>query len=397
MKRFLLIGLIGLAGISLQAGEVMEYAKALKRDKHIAVLCVGLDWMVDANKYKNEFKVLAARGSSEISFALYDRASGLNDEQVKALGKLPVEFFDYPCLIFIDAKGNPIRQYEGITLTELHQMGPKLIELVKLCQTRDEALKNARTAKDPKTRARLIGMAIAPWMDPIIDTYSERAIGGYQNAVKSLVDEMRAADPVDAEGWAEKYSFCYMPIMEGKIAKQGGEAARKEIDRLLGKSAFRPVQRQLVYCMLFKYELDQVKSDDEPLDRAIRALRTGIDIAPSTTIAEAMRNIINYYTEPVQLRDMRWVSRDNRPRWQAAMSDVSKEVKNKGTYVVEFRHRTGGTQIRKVAFAGNRPGKQIAGTQKWECEYTGDTKPIVTFELKGSGWFSGTGEIIITK
>ncbi len=397
MKRLALgLTVVCLTLVAGAASKVTDYAKAVDCGKDAVVLCVGSGWMKDCEKYKTVFGTLAARTPGDFVFALYDRPSGLSEEQVKALGKLPVEFFGYPCLIYIDNAGRPIAQYEGISLEALAKIGGKLGEHAKMCATRDAAIKNARTAKDPRTKAKLIGRALAPWLDPIIDTYSERAIGSYQAAAKPFVKEMREADPADPEGWAEKYEFCYAPIMEKTICKGGEAAARAEIERLLGKSAFRPIQRQFVYGMLFKVELDQVRDDEAPLDRAIRALRTGIDIAPRTTLAQAMRNLLAYYTEPVRLRDMRWTSRDNRPRWQAAECDCSRDVHDSGRYLVEFHALTDGTQIRKVSFEGGKIGTQKPGTQTWACDFPGG-RPILKFELKGSGWFSGTGEIRITK
>ena len=102
-----------------RANPVKPYAEALKDGKDMMILCVGSDWMSDADRYIAAFRTAAQGFSGEVTWALYDRRAGLGDEQAKALGKLPCEVYGYPCLIYRDSEGRPLFQQEAIRLEAL--------------------------------------------------------------------------------------------------------------------------------------------------------------------------------------------------------------------------------------------------------------------------------------
>lgn len=67
-----------------RANPVKPYAEALKDGKDMMILCVGSDWMPDADRYIAAFRTAAQGFSGEVTWALYDRRAGLGDEQAKA-------------------------------------------------------------------------------------------------------------------------------------------------------------------------------------------------------------------------------------------------------------------------------------------------------------------------
>lgn len=396
--------LVLLAAGGLRANDVKPYAEAVKTGKDVLVLCVGTGWMEDCEKYKSAFRNAAQGFSGDVVWAFYDRPSDLTPEQANALGKLPCEVFGYPALVYRDGEGRPLFQREMIPLAALQKLGPVATKTLKLRNDRDIALKAARAMPKGAAKAAALGKALAPLLDPVIATYSERAIGAYQNSVKDIVKEIRAADPTDAEGWALKYSFCYMPIVEGQICKDGYEENCRLIAGHLERPALLPIQRQMLYAMRFKVELDKANAEPEdegdekqkPLTAALKALKDGIALDPKSTVAEAMRQTTDYYTKPVMLTDMRWLGKDNRPRWQKATLDCVSVAKVGGLYRVTFAAKAGGTRFRKVRFAGGPAGEDLSGGV-WRCRFPGEGKAVLEMELKGSGWFDGHGDIVVTK
>lgn len=386
-----LMALMAFAG---RANPVKSYAEAVKDGKDVMVLCVGSDWMLDADRYIAAFKTAAQGFSGDVTWALYDRRSGLDAEQVNALGKLPCEVYGYPCLIYRDSEGRPIFQQECIRLEALQKLAPLATRTLKLRNDRDIALKAARAMAKGPAKAEALGKALAPLLDPVLNTYSERAVGSYQSSVRGIVNEIREADPKDTDGWAAKYSFCYLPIAQ-EFGKHDYLENADTVSMLLAKKALLPVQRQQLYALRFKLMLDKTP-EDEKLDGALAALKEGIAVDPSSPMAASMRNIMSYYTNPVRLSGMRWIGKDNRPRWQKATLDCSSVVKVGGTYRVSFKAKAGGTRFRKVAFAGGPEGEERTGGV-WICRFPGEGKPVLEMEIRGSGWFDGNGDIVITR
>ena len=401
MRAVLTVLALLVAG-GLRANDVKPYAEAVKTGKDVLVLCVGTGWMEDCEKYKAAFRTAAQGFSGDVVWALYDRPTGLSSEEANQLGKLPCEVFGYPALVYRDGAGRPLFQKEVIPLAALQKLGPLATKTLKLRNDRDLALKAARAMPAGAAKAAALGKALAPLLDPVLATYSERAIGAYQNSVKDVVREIRAADPSDADGWALRYSFCYMPIMEGQICKNGYEENVRLIEDHLRRTALLPVQRQMLYAMRFKVELDRANAETDetlaqkPLAAALKALKDGMALDPKSTVAEAMRQMSDYYTKPVTLTQMRWLGKDNRPRWQKAVLDCSSVVKVGGVYKVAFVAQAGGTQFRKVRFAGGPEGTGPNGNA-WRCRFPGEGKAVLEMEIKGSGWFDGHGDIVITK
>ncbi len=394
MKNLLLGVCAGLCWMA-QAAEVQPYAEALKTGKPVLVLCVGQGWMPRYEAVVAAYQEAAKAYDGEMQIALYDRPAGLSQEEINALGKLPCEFFGYPCLIIRDAEGRPVFQREGVPVSTVKKAAAYAKKYEKLCAARDAALKAAREMPVGLPKAEALGQALSPILDPVIATYSERAIAAYQNSVRGIVNEIKKADPNDTDGWAMKYTFCYMPIQEGTINKKPYDENEKMIQDYLNKKALLPIQRQMVYAMRFKNELLRAGGEGD-LTPAIKALDDGIALAPKTTIAEAMRNMKNYYQSPVKLSGMKWSGRDNRPRWHKAILNCSSQVKESGQYRVTFEKKAGNTSFRKVRFMGCADGKDL-GRGAWSCNFTGEGKPILEMELRGHGWFEGRGEIHIQK
>jgi hypothetical protein len=275
------------------------------------------------------------------------------------------------------------------------KLAETVVRISKLRKERDKALSAARAMRPGREKAAALGRALSPLMDPVVGGYSERALQDFHRALQPLVQEISDADPSDADGWAMKYSFSYLPVVESKVLGRPAEEVESMTAAWLGKPALLPVQKQMIWAMRFKARLDAA-GENGPLESAVAALDAGIALAPGTTMAEAMRNMKAYYTEPVRLSGMKWRSRDNRPRFQKAVLDCSSALKGPGTYLVEFKPIKTGTAIRNVRFTGGPPGESIGG-DVWRCKFQAKGEPVLEFELKGSGWFPGHGDISLRR
>ena len=384
MKRILFLTALATA-VAASAQMVKPYSEAVKEKRDLIVLCVGSGWMKNADRYLSAFTAAANPAADDAVWCVYDRASGITKEEINALGRLPCEIYSYPALIYRDGDGRVVFQRENIRAKDLKDLASLVAETAAKVKARDRALEAARQLSG-REKAAALGKALSPLLDPVLSTYSERAMSAYQNSVNSIVNEIKAADPADTDGWALKYTFNYFDFAKGQRGS--------DFESYIAKSALLPVQKQFLYALMFKRELDKLK-DGEPSEKAVWPLEKGIALAPSTPVAESLRNMRDYYVNPVRLENMRWLKRDNRPRWQKATLDASASVKEPGEYRVTFKEAQGGTDFRNVGFAGAEPGVKLDGRGKsWRCRFPGG-EPTLELEIRGSGWFDGHGDIEI--
>ena len=386
-----------LAAASLTGGaaNVKTYAEAANSGKDVMVLCVGSGWMAGADRFKAAFASAARGYSGDALFALYDRPAGATREQINALGRLPCSVYGYPAVVYRDAAGVPLFLREAVTEDAVQKLGEVAAKLSKMRAARDKALAAARAMRPGREKAAAFGKAISPLMDPVVGGCSERTLEDVHRALAPYAAEILAADPSDEDGWAMKYTFTFLPVMESKVVGCNPDEVEAMTEGWLEKPALLPVQKQMVWCMRFKARLDAAGAEGD-LSGALAALDAGIALDPATTMAEAMRNVKAYYTEPVKLSGMRWLSRDNRPRFQKAVLDCTGALKGPGTYRVEFIPRERGTAIRNVRFADCPPGEETGG-DVWRCKYVNKAPPTLEFELRGTGWFPGHGDISIRR
>lgn len=386
-----------LLAVACRAANVKTYADALSsgKEKDIMILCVGSGWMADCDKIKSAFAAAARGYSGDAVFAVYDRPAGLTREERNALGWLPCSVYGYPAAIYRDAHGVPLFVRESITEAGVAKLGEIAAKLSKMRRERDKALDAAREMRPGREKAAALGKALSPLMDPVVGGYSERILQDVHRALAPMVEEIKAADPSDEDGWAMKYSFTYLPIVESKILEGDASEIEDMTSGWLEKPALLPVQKQMIHAMRFKARLDAAGQEGD-LGPALAALDAGIALDPNTTMAEAMRNMKAYYTGPVKLSGMKWLSRDNRPRLQKAVLDCSGSLNGPGTYIVEFRPRAPGTEIRNVHFRGCPAGDFIGG-DAWRCKFMLKAEPVLELELRGTGWFPGHGDIAVRR
>ena len=291
--------------------------------------------------------------------------------------KLPVEIYCYPAWVYLDDGGKAIYHQEGTSEK------PDTTELESRVRMRDAALKAAEGLQG-LDKARKIGEALGYVLDPVMSSFSQRAMDSYMRQYRKERDEIKKCDPEDTLGYYFKYDFITLSVVEGVICKNMSKhdyaANDAYIDNLLAKQVLLPNQRQEILIFRYKNFLDQNK-----LDEAMQALADAIAVKPDTRSAEACRNVRKYFMEPVRLNGMKWRQEDNRPRWQEAILDLG--VTKPGTYTIKFIHEAGRTGFRVN-------GKE--GTT-FDYVYDGNGKPEFHFEIRGYGWFDGRGRVEVTE
>ena len=292
-----------------------------------------------------------------------------------AAEKLPVEIFCYPAWVYMDDGGKAIYHQEGTAEK------PDTAEFESRVQKRDAALKEAEGLQG-LDKARKIGEALGYVLDPVMSSFSQRAMDSYMSQYKKELAELKKCDPEDALGYYLKYNFIILPNVEGVICKNLSKkdyaANDAYIERELSKQVLLPNQRQEI--MLFKYKnlLEQDK-----LDEAMQVLADAIAVKPDTPVAEACRNVRKYFMEPVRLTSLSWRQEDNRPRWHKVILELGSVVNKPGKYEIKFVHEAGRTLFR----AGGKEGTVF------EYNYDGQGNPEFHFEIRGTGWFDGRGRI----
>ena len=328
------------------------------------ILVNGEDsWLKGASAAEREFLSVAAK-CKDVG-AKFEISKDPN-------AKLPTEVYGYPAWIIVDSENRPVYQQECVNAKliadnlerEVHNWDAKIKE-------RDRLIKEGK-----------IGEGLAVVLDPVLSSFSQRLIGKYQDQYKKEVSELKAADPDDKEGWVFKYTFIILTDVEGIICKnfktKDYAANESYIAKNLAKPRLLPVQRQNL--MLFRFKNQREQGD---MTAALKTLEAAIAIAPETRVAEAARNMIKYYRDPIVIDDMEWREENNRPDFQAAVIDLTSVVKAPGKYTIKFVREAGRTSFRVN-------GKE---NDTFDYVYNGQGKPEFKCEMRGYGWFDGRGRI----
>ena len=400
------VWLLGVAwAVSASAAETVKtYQHAVQEAKrsradHV-IFCMGSGWMKQADLFRTAYeRTVSANPGHGMIWSLYDLRADLNAEGRKALGTLPMEIYGYPAWIFTDADGRILGVAENISLNDLASLPLTVKSLALKRKKRDIALTKAESAEGVE-RARLIGQALVETVDPLIEKFPFRTHSMILKSYADLTKKMLEADPEDRSGNVFKYTFNYLPILEGTILKNNAaKAFDKNYAYLREKLAIpvlTPKQRQQL--SIFRYTT-AMASDD--LKGAMRYLDETVAIAPKSDFAEDCRRLKRYHTEPLSLPALRWIPSDNRPRWTPFTVDVSSRIQGTGRYTLTFRHQEGKTLFRQPKLSAANQVIASADGEKTAYTLTVDRLPpgrvLLTGELKGTGWFAGRGEIVIEK
>ena len=384
------------------AETVKTYQHAVQEAKRSRVdhviFCMGSGWMKQADLFRTAYeRTVSANPGHGMIWSLYDLRLDLDEAGRKALGTLPMEIYGYPAWIFTDADGRILGVAENITLGDLASLPLTVKSLALKRKKRDIALAKAE-AVDGVERARLIGLALVETVDPLIEKFPFRTHSMILKSYADLVKTMREADPEDRSGNVFKYTFNYLPILEGTILKNNAAKAFDKNNAYLREKLAIPVltPKQRQQLAIFRYTTAMAAED---LAGAMRYLDEVIAIAPKSDFAEDCLRLKRYHTEPLQLPGLRWIPEDNRPRWTPFTVDVSSRIQGPGRYTLTFRHQEGKTLFRQPKLRAANQVIASAEGEKLVYTLTVDRLPpgrvLLTAELKGTGWFAGRGEIVI--
>jgi tetratricopeptide (TPR) repeat protein len=405
-KLALSIFAAAVAASAAMAGSIVTYAEALEAikkpsnaDCDILVFCMGTGWMRDAALIKTAYqRAVSANAGNGIIWAMYDMSADLDEAGRKALGALPVEVYGYPAWIYMDSKLRPIWHEENIAMSDVVKLPATAKALNAKRKRRDAAILKASSLKEIE-RAAAIGKALAETLDPINDTMVFREANQYRSKYQSFFSMIKSNDPNDRTGYYFKYTFSFLPVMEGTILKND---ANKEYDKnyaytreKLVLNVLSPSQRQQLIVFNYRTALD---SGD--FDKAMKYLDEAIAVSSSTAMGQDCVRMKQFLTQPVVLTDFRWTPKDNRPRWTPMSLDASGAITKPGEYTVTFRHEAGQTKFRNLVL---RVGRETLATAEGEkAEFVLSVKrlpvgrPILTVEGQGTGWFDGCGDIVVT-
>lgn len=305
-------------------------------------------------------------------------------------GQAPeVSPWNLPAIMVIDPEGRVFALAEGLRSKNAAATLKKIPSLLDARKKRDALWKKASSAKDAE-RANLLGAGLD--VMPASRAYSR----------KDIIDEMRKADPQDTTGYIFKYTLDGNQFHQHSVdalikAKKTGELFAL-VEKQLKNPHLTIQQKQLLLTGRYQAMI-QEKRYPEALD----VLRSIIKLSPTSDLAIGAKEFINYYTKPVILTKRQWHTKHNRPVWLPMVVDVSDIVKTPGTYEIEFKMKTGNTRFSKTELA---VGNQVIASDdnpkeqrklRLNVSETPKGRVVLRANSLGTGWFDGTGDILITK
>ncbi|MGN0835694.1 MAG: hypothetical protein ACI4QA_07740 [Candidatus Spyradosoma sp.] len=372
-----------------------ELAKTSGKD--LVVLCVGSGWLPETERLRAEFEKAAENAAdADVVFAVYDDAAGLSGEERKKLGALPVAVWAYPAIVYADSAGLPIERREQVSAKTVAGTR-KLVEAFGKRRAERDAFWKKAEAAGGRERAEFIGKGL----DAVFAHFSGTKFRDFTGKYRAKIDELKRADADDASGYHFKYTFWYLPFMEKVILKNCGEknfaANYAYADEKLKIPVLTTEQRQQL--IIGKYRTAMAEGR---LDAATAFLDEAAALDPKSALGRGCARQKAYYTKPVRLDSLEWRERDTRPYWARTSVDVSGKIRGAGTYSVEFRHRRGRTLFRdvRVVSGGKTLGEANGEKRAFEIRVgnaPGRGKVFLEFEMRGTGWFDGCGEIVIEK
>lgn len=381
------------------AGEFLDYPAALAAakasGKDILVLADGPGWAPDSGRVRAALASDAARRSlgDRVLWGVFEyESAGAPDagKPAKKKGAEPeVAPWNLPALLVVDPEGRVGAMAEGLRHDSVGGVLSRVPALLDARKRRDDLWAKARAAAGPE-RAKLLGAGLD--LMPL-DRAVER---------KDIIDDIRKSDAKDSSGYLLKYTFDASAYHEGRVDKLIAEKKVGEllagIDRDLANPRLTVRQKQVLLTGKF-----QALRGTDRLAPALDVLRRIVAMDPRNDMGRGAANYLKLLTEPVRLDGREWTGRDNRAVWLPMVADVSDSVKAPGVYEVEFRHKSGHTRFAKTAFvcAGKEIAVEANPKESRKVRLTVEKAPAGPVELRadsrGTGWFEGAGEIVVTK
>ncbi len=316
--------------------------------------------------------------------------STIEPEKKPAKGEVPEDApWNLPAVQVIDPDGRVFASSEGLRAGTARAVMAKIPALLDTRRKRDALWTQARAAGGLE-RANLFGAGL----DLMPQKQAE--------ARKDIVEEIRKADPQDASGYAFKYTFraseFHDKTVNPLLKANKTDEVLKLVDEKMRNPRLTVRQKQVVLTARF-----QAMVRAKRIPEGLEVLRQISKLDPRNDMGSGAEQLIKYYTEPVRLAGREWSSWDNRPIWLPMIVDVSDAVKTPGTYEIEFVSKTGNTRFAKTELVAG--GKVLAsdpnGKNSRKLRLTVTESPKGPVELRadalGTGWFDGTGEILVNK
>lgn len=311
-------------------------------------------------------------------------------EKKPAKGEVPEDApWNLPAVQVIDPDGRVFASSEGLKAETVRAVMARIPALLDTRRKRDALWTKARAASGLE-RANLFGTGL----DLMPQEHAE--------ARKDIVEEIRKADPKDASGYVFKYTFkastFHEKMVDTLIKAKKTDEVLKLVDEKMRIPHLTVRQKQVLLTARFQA---MVRANRIP--EGLETLRQISKLDPRSDMGRGAEQFIKYYTEPVRLSGRVWSGGDNRPIWLPMVVNVSDVVKAPGAYEIEFKSKTGNTRFAKTELVAG--GKVLASDpnekNNRKLRLTVTESPKGPVELRadalGSGWFDGTGEILVTK
>lgn len=398
-KSFLLPAL-SLCLFSAQGGEIIPYPQALEEAKSnkktIVVVSDGSDWLPVSPQLNTTYKAVANKLTAldkSVIWAIHDEKNTLPKDRKSVDSQIipPMKVWNYPAVQILDSEGRPLYFEEGIAPSRLEKLDTVIPKIEDLRKKRDSFFEKAAQSTG-QTAVDNIAKGLILLDDKIVQ----------QGSYKNLIERIKKEDPKDQKGYYFRFTYKFLPFIEGTVNKQIGEKKFKEayaaIDEKLKLPALTTYQKQALLAAKFR-----VARESNDLKTGLGFLKQSVMLDPKSELGQGCAYMASYYTQPVKLKGLRWLSTDNRPVWLPMIADASSVVKGSGKYKIEFKHQGGHTKFRNPAFKTSS-GRVLASLSdnKESREFfldlpSGGGKIILEVEAQGTGWFDGRGDIIITK
>lgn len=375
------------------------YTDAVKKaetdKKYMVVIWNGSDWSPQANETAKEFETFSTSQTLPVIWCEWDERENVTDEEKESdffnKSKPPANVWNIPALLVVSPDNKLVYKVEGVRPAQFKTIAAQLPAIIENQEKADAFWKKADEAKG-EDAARLYdkGLSLLP--------------RNVANERRDILDKAKKADPEDVTGTRLKADFHHIQIVE-KVNKMAHEdkdikGAEKFINDKLKIKGLSKDQTQKI--MAARFALAKQQNDKTGMLKQLEAI-TRVD--PKSEMGRGAIYYYNYLTKPVIMKGNKITGKEMRPDFMPMVMNASPYVKTAGKYKIECKFLTGGCDLRNPRFmSGNRV---IANTpadikDKNAREFIIDVPSApsrlqLVLDVKGHGWFSAEGEIIITK
>lgn len=391
--------LLGMGVLSSFAAEVIPYAEALEKakaeKKMIVVVSDGSDWLLvspELNKKYNSFVEKKGDKFTNVIWAIHDvKNKKPETEEEKKAPSPPVRVWNFPGIQILDDEARPLFFREKLDPSELDLIDKMVKTAEKTKTTRDNYWVKAEAAEKAERAENLAKGLLA------LPEHVRK-----QKVYNKVRERAAKEDPEDKKGYVFALTYEPLRFVEKEVNVRVKEKQYKEAYDVINSKLKLPAlsKHQKQYLMAAKF---RVARSEGNLADGLKYLKQVVDIDPATDVAKGAEGMARFYTQPVKLSSMKWTNLDNRPDWLPMMVDVSSAIKGSGKYKVEFKRQQGNTKFRNPAFK-TTSGRVISAItdnkegHEFLLDLPSGSKVILEVESRGGDhWYSGRGDIIVTK